>query len=393
MKAFFIRLFESYTDQQMRDEIKRRGIDLLEKTYYTPEDVYNDDVLFRRLKEDISSAAPDFVMTVNFWPLIARACDVLQTKYLAWSYDCPQNLALLDDMSYDTNYIFLFDDWEVQDYRKRGIEHVYHLPLAVDTGYWDRQIKKSSSASSVSVGNHDISFIGNMYESTFPGLLQRMDEESRGYYKGITAAQQKVYGYYMIDDLLTDDRLKPVCSLLQTGKNDNDTSYRKRLSYSIGTYITFQDRLMLLKVLSGRHRVDFYTGSVSNAWKHLLDGVNIHGSVSYEKEMPVIFNNSRINLNISLRCIRSGIPLRALDIMGCGGFLLSNYQPELAEYFVNGQDCYMYSSLEEAVNAADYFLSHDKERQEIAANGLNKIKENFTYQNRFDAMFETAGIK
>ena len=54
--------------------------------------------------------------------------------------------------------------------------------------------------------------------------------------------------------------------------------------------------------------------------------------------MPLIFRESKINLNITLRSITSGMPLRALDIMGAGGFLLSNYQQELAENYIDGEE-------------------------------------------------------
>ena len=33
-----------------------------------------------------------------------------------------------------------------------------------------------------------------------------------------------------------------------------------------------------------------------------------------------------------------------MDILGAGGFLLSNYQPELAEYFEDGKEVVMYHS-------------------------------------------------
>lgn len=62
------------------------------------------------------------------------------------------------------------------------------------------------------------------------------------------------------------------------------------------------------------------------------------GYIDYMKEMPVMFANSKVNLNITLRNIRTGIPLRALDIMGAGGFLLTNYCYELSEYMNDGDD-------------------------------------------------------
>ena len=52
--------------------------------------------------------------------------------------------------------------------------------------------------------------------------------------------------------------------------------------------------------------------------------------------MPLVFQNSKINLNITLRSIKNGIPLRAIDIMGAGGFLLTNYQNDFGLHFTDG---------------------------------------------------------
>ena len=54
------------------------------------------------------------------------------------------------------------------------------------------------------------------------------------------------------------------------------------------------------------------------------------------EELPCVFRYSKLNLNPTLKSIQSGIPLRALDIMGAKGVLLSNFQPELVEYFEDG---------------------------------------------------------
>ena len=94
--------------------------------------------------------------------------------------------------------------------------------------------------------------------------------------------------------------------------------------------------------------------------------------------MPYVFLNSRINLNISLRSIKTGIPLRAFDIMGCGGFLLSNYQQELLEYFNADIDFVYYNNYEDLVEKVEYYLSHEKERREIAENGSYKVLHEHT---------------
>ena len=107
-------------------------------------------------------------------------------------------------------------------------------------------------------------------------------------------------------------------------------------------------------------------------------------------EMPIIFKESKINLNITSKAIRYGLPLRIFDILSCEGFVLTNYQPEIPELFTPGEDLVMYGSQEELEELIAYYLSHDKERREIAAHGLETLKANYTYEKQIAKMFEMA---
>lgn len=71
--------------------------------------------------------------------------------------------------------------------------------------------------------------------------------------------------------------------------------------------------------------------------------------MDYYTVMNKIFYLSKINLNITLPSIESGIPQRVLDIMGSGGFVLTNYQPEIEEVFEIGKDIEVFHTLEELV--------------------------------------------
>ena len=111
------------------------------------------------------------------------------------------------------------------------------------------------------------------------------------------------------------------------------------------------------------------------------------GAVDYYAEMPYVFANSKINLNISLRSIQSGIPLRAMDIMGAGGFLLSNFQADFLDYFIPNEDFVYYESEEDLVEKVIYYLNHEKERFEIAHNGHEKVKKNHSFEIFFSNIF------
>ena len=66
--------------------------------------------------------------------------------------------------------------------------------------------------------------------------------------------------------------------------------------------------------------------------------------------------------------------MRIFDVLGAGGFLLTNYQEELEDYFEIGKDLVCYSSEEDLLQKTAYYLEHDEERKQIARNGYLKVK-------------------
>lgn len=104
--------------------------------------------------------------------------------------------------------------------------------------------------------------------------------------------------------------------------------------------------------------------------------------------MPLVFNNSRINLNMTIRNIRTGIPLRVWDILGAGGFLLTNFQVELPDYFENGKDIVYYEDINDSCRKARYYLAHEDERRQIALNGYNIVKQNHSYTQRIATILD-----
>ena len=157
----------------------------------------------------------------------------------------------------------------------------------------------------------------------------------------------------------------------QTGVSLN----HRGLTYAIATEITHLERSFLLEQCGELWDTRFYASKPYD-----LKSAKLCGPVKYSDEMPCVFRYSKLNLCPTLKCIQSGIPLRALDIMGSRGVLLSNWQPELAEYFEDGKDCIMYESMEDL-------------RKQIAVNGYQKVKENFSYPQRIRTLFHTAGIE
>ena len=156
------------------------------------------------------------------------------------------------------------------------------------------------------------------------------------------------------------------------------------MEFLLASEITRRERFEILSLLSNHFDVALYSGDSDihlNKLRHKF-------YVDYYSVMPKVFKTSAINLNISLKTIRTGIPLRILDILASGGFVISNFQEELAEYFKLGEEIITYGDLEELYYLTDYYLKHEEERKCIAANGLERVKKDFRFEDRMRKMIE-----
>lgn len=373
----------SYTCSDVLYYLKKAG-HYCKTVYYHFPDKFQDDFFCERFGEYLRKDDYDLVLSINFFPLVAKHCYEHRIKYISWCYDSPLEERLQEYFSYETNYIFLFDRIEALQYQSAGYEQVFHLPLAVNTSRLDSLTFKSRQIAAYSA---DVSFVGHLYNSPLETLLYSADSFIKGYIEGILQAQLRIYGYYILDELITDDILDAVNASFRKIGQTKLTLNHRGLSYAIATEITHLERSFLLEQMGEISHTCFYSSeSVS------IPNVKSKGPLKYPDEMPCVFRYSKLNLNPTLKCIQSGIPLRALDIMGAKGVLLSNYQPELAEYFENEKDLILYESIEDAIDKADFYLRHEDLRREIALNGYQKVKESFSYPERINTLFRIAKI-
>lgn len=107
-------------------------------------------------------------------------------------------------------------------------------------------------------------------------------------------------------------------------------------------------------------------------------------------EVSQLYRNSKINLNIAVwdTSKQSGNNLRIAEIPAAEGFLLSEYSPELSDYFVPGTEIETYRTVEELRQKITYYLQHEQERREIARRGWLRAKGLPTYRNLVEHMLD-----
>lgn len=333
----------------------------------------------------------DCVFTFNYSPVISNNCNRRNIPYIAFIYDNPQVLLYSYTIINKCNYVFIFDKLQYQEFKNAGINTVYYAPLAVNTDRLKR-ITSNVDERDKNVLQCDISFVGSLYDEkhNFFDRLEGISDYTRGYIDAVIKAQSNIYGCFFLEELLTDnilDDMQKACPVKPSATGVETVRYLYA-NYFLARKLASDDRKetleMLGKELGNQYEINLYT----NCSKRYIQGVNVKGPVDYYECMPIVFNNSNINLNITLRSIKSGIPLRAMDICGSGGFLLSNYQADFYDVFVPGEDVVLYDSLDEMIKKCRYYLGHEKERQQIADNGYGKIVSGHTYDIRFKEIFD-----
>ncbi len=341
-----------------------------------------DEEFARKLTAYIDEHPCDMVLSVNYFPPISEVCHNKGISYVSWCCDSPV-LSMYDRSVFnDVNTIFTFDKLNQIEFETMGAR-VFYLPLCACTPRTDKTIAETDGAPYAC----DISFVGSMYrKNQYDKLCDKMPEYLRGYFDAVIALQAGCIDEYLLDDALSADIMRETQKVFNLSKASGSMSDLSLIFETtvLGFKIARERRYSILPDLSKRYEVNVYTDDEIEP----VHGKN-KGTCDYWSESPLVFNNSKINLNLTITNIRSGIPLRVWDIMGCGGFLLTDYRAEMPMYFKEGEDMEMFRDKAELLDKVRYYLGHEDARRKVAASGYAKVKAFHNYDNRLDEMAKT----
>lgn len=383
-------------------------------------EIYNKHVTPRqcaeKVAEHILSHSLAFVFSINFFPTISYTCERLKVPYVCWSVDSPVPELFSNALKNSYNRIFLFDRAQYAFFSPVNPSCIHYLPLAANVKRWEQTVLAMTEEDYKTYGA-DVSFVGSLYteKCRYDTLLQMAplpdtasaQEEmlhdvcsdihphgnpislyTKGYVDGLMEAQLKIYGCNLIPDNLTDRVIQEIVAAdpgFYQGEDICGSADRYLVAHQyIGMKLAAVERERTLNRLAKHFHVTLYTRSDTSA----LSNVQCRGGVNTLTEMPKVFQASKINLNMTIRPIETGLSLRIWDVLGCGGFLLSNYQAEIPDYFEIGKDLETYESMEELEEKIQYYLTHEEERMEIAISGYEKVAKHHTYEIRLAQMLK-----
>ena len=345
------------------------------------ESLEEQDELF--MERALEEKGIDVAVSFDFCPVLSDACMKRGIIYISWMFDTPIQMLYEKQVFNDCNYIFCFDKKQISELRSRGVDRVYYMPLFSN-------VKRNAGLAPTKADEErfscDVSFIGSLYQNdSYNQAIGIVSEKAR---KELEQVTNDVFGKWDGVDRLNGRLSKEVLEELvgiygNKTRMDSDTFLSAAV---IARKIARDERIEMLKRLS-KYNLNFFTGEKDVD----IPGVVPKPHLSYIEELPKAYFFSKINMNVTLPSITSGVPLRVFDIMGVGGFALTNYQPEVDELFKVGVNIEAYHDFDEMDEKVAYYLSHERARTQIAMNGYELICKEYSVERQVERILKTVG--
>lgn len=338
-----------------------------------------------QLEQLLQGTNYDFLISYNFMPVVSNVCDRMHLKYVSWVFDSPV-LFLYHWRAYrECNYIFMFDRDQYEKLKEQPFAHLYYLPLGVNL----------SRIGAIEITQEDekefsgeISFIGSTYkENEYHLIADTLPEKIANSMENSIQNAFDQYEGIPMSEYVTKEQIEYFDQVFGQDNIRYDLDMDAASFYGdfyFSREVATRERFSALEKLAKVGEMTFYTHQKDTK----IPGVHVKGGVNYETTMVKIFYLSKINLNMTIPSITSGLPLRVWDILGAGGFLLTNYQKELDDYFEENVDYVCYHNEQEMIEKAKYYLNHEEERLAISLNGYKKVRDHHTYLHRMQQMLK-----
>lgn len=349
--------------------------------------VLNDEEM-ERLTSYVKDHKITHLMSIHLIYNLAYVAYRTGIKYVSMIWDAPYIKLYTPFGRMDNCYFSVFDKLDCERFRTAGIPHILYQPLAVNQ---DNLRKWNLITRMAGTYKDEISFVGSLYDqNSYDKELEKMPRHLQDYFISIFEEAafrwdgvNRIYG--KTDRAILDCIRRTVPEFDLDNKYDiEDVAYFEIL-YLIRKIANIE-RTCVLNILGEMFPVTLYTNGGTDV--SMLPNVKVMPPVEPGKPLLKVYTCSKINLNISLKGIEGGTPQRVMDIMGTGGFMMTNYCAETVELFEEDKEIVMFRTPEELVEKSGYYLSHDEEREKIAKAGYEKVLNCYTYEKKLKRLME-----
>lgn len=385
MKVLYV--YGLSTEKNIVQTLRKLKYDVME--YPEVQDTSNmDEDKINALVAYVKEHGITHLMSIHLIYNVAVAAYWAGIKYISVIWDAPYLKAYTVMGTLDNIWYSVFDKLDAERMRQGGCPHVMYQPLSVNR---ENILKWKKRFLAERRYIHDISLIANLYEdNAYDRCLDLLPENMQAYFRSIFEEAafkwdgvNRVYGKTG-QEILEYMKLVSPTLKINNPYNIEDVRYFEAM-YLIRKLANIE-RVCVLNLLAEEHDVYLYT--YSEVDEALMPKVHRLPPVQVGEATSFIYAGTKINLNIALKGIEGGTTQRIMDIMGAGGFVLTNYCEETAELFEEDKEIVMFRTPEELIRKVDYYLEHEEERERIARAGHEKAMNNYTYEKKIKSLLD-----
>jgi spore maturation protein CgeB len=117
-----------------------------------------------------------------------------------------------------------------------------------------------------------------------------------------------------------------------------------------------------------------------DAWQGIHS--TCYGDVSYFDGLAHLYRSTSINLNITSLQMRTAVNQRVFDCPAAGGFLITDAQADLDEFFDRETEVVTYTTLDELEDKVRHYLARPDERAAVTRSAQRRIAACHTHAHR-----------
>jgi spore maturation protein CgeB len=356
------------------------------------------------LDREAARLRPTLIAAINYTEGLAEFAAAHRCKLICWEVDpttsapprCPTEDAAAGAAAGAGGggaFLFTYRRAQVEELRAGGFAHVEYLPLGADPA---RRTPVPLTGADRARYGAPVSFVGSSLQPQAPGFRQSF---LTGFATGDPGAVSRATA--LLDEVLAEQRqdfsrdliagaLARRCPDLARA----DPARLAQLARWAGEIAAAEKRLAYVARL-GRFgaRVWGDEGWQSVNRARLPTEVEYLGPAGHGLELTKIYCATQVNVDIGRLYQADIVTMRVFDVLACGGFVLAERSPALAELFEIGVEVECYATADELSAKVAHYLAHPAAAQAIALRGRAAVQQRHTIAARVARMLAVSGAR
>lgn len=339
----------------------------------------------RETRIALKALRPERVVTINYNSEVASVCHELEIPLVAWEVDPKTDRPPVPPAGGEDFRVFTLHPKDVSQLEDAGFSSVGYLPIGVDT---DRRYPIELNEEERSRFAARVCFVGSslidrarrfkrlflQLHASFNCSAEESFDETSERLERVLAAERANYGVYDSDKLLEEHFGEFLEAAHRNGTPDDPKKW-------VAEIVASQKRIAYVSALSdfGIHVWgDERWTEVSSA----VPGVHYRGLAEQGHELTCVYSSAEIHVDVNRIYQPEAIPMRVINVMACGGFLIAEHSESIEELFEVGKEIETYRTIEELEAKVAHYLEHPGEAREIAQRGLEAVRQRHTMRIR-----------